>query len=340
MVRGSGHDPGTDESKSNKHLYDGTIEHWDVFKMHIKSNLHQKGLWRVVKEGPQQAQAPPSDAGLNHQPSDVGDYYYALQDMITQGPVDHNRILQIINCLKGLGNINPDSILIYHKSTTNDQWENWSETLTNKIALQGSLIDELRSIRLSISTSQSTLRPAGTGGLPIATPATGGTSSSTARSLDFGSPSGGHTASARDREIGQQRQPTADADNAAYHIIISCINANSSTGMMLLLDIDTGFEDDESGHLLYKFLNERATCGVSAEGLISADEQRNKIRDWKFCPNEIITVEAYVMGAAHFKRMWLQQPKARQGIGGDMFDAWAVGEASRYSFPLEVYTCP
>ena len=201
MVRGSGHDPGTDESKSNKHLYDGTIEHWDVFKMHIKSNLHQKGLWRVVKEGPQQAQAPPSDAGLNHQPSDVGDYYYALQDMITQGPVDHNRILQIINCLKGLGNINPDSILIYHKSTTNDQWENWSETLTNKIALQGSLIDELRSIRLSISTSQSTLRPAGTGGLPIATPATGGTSSSTARSLDFGSPSGGHTASARDREI-------------------------------------------------------------------------------------------------------------------------------------------
>ena len=323
MVRGSGHDPGTDESKSNKHLYDGTIEHWDVFKMHIKSNLHQKGLWRVVKEGPQQAQAPPPDAGPNIQPTDAGDYYYALQDMITQGPVDHNRILQVINCLKGLGNINPDSIMIYHKSATNDQWEKWSETLTNKIAVQGSLIDELRSIRLSISTSQSTVRPAGTGGLPIATPATGGTSSSTARSLDFGSPSGGPTASARDREIGQQRQPTAEADNAAYHIIISCINANSSTGMMLLLDIDTRFEDDESGHLLYKFLNERATCGVSAEGLISADEQRNKIRDWKFCPNETITVEAYVMGAAHFKRMWLQQPKARQGIGGDMFDAWA-----------------
>ena len=54
-VLGSGHDPGTDESKSTKHLYDGTIEHWDVFKMHNKSNLHQKGLWRVVKEGPQQA---------------------------------------------------------------------------------------------------------------------------------------------------------------------------------------------------------------------------------------------------------------------------------------------
>ena len=145
MVRGSGHDPGTDESKSNKHLYDGTIEHWDVFKMYIKSNLHQKGLWRVVKEGPQQAQAPPPDAGPNIQPTDAGDYYYALQDMITQGPVDHNRILQVINCLKGLGNINPDSIMIYHKSATNDQWEKWSETLTNKIAVQGSLIDELRS---------------------------------------------------------------------------------------------------------------------------------------------------------------------------------------------------
>ena len=59
MVRGSGHDPVTSESKSTKVLYDGTIEHWDAFKMHIRSSLHQKGLWRVVKEGPQQVQVPP-----------------------------------------------------------------------------------------------------------------------------------------------------------------------------------------------------------------------------------------------------------------------------------------
>ena len=255
MVRGSGHEPVTSESKSTKVLYDGTIERWDAFKMHIRSSLHQKGLWLVVKEGPQQVQVPPAYEGPNTQPPDAGDYYYTLQDMVTQGPVDFRRMLHIINCFKDIGNLNSDTILIHHKSVTNNQWEKWSEELTNKIAVQGALVEEIQSVRLSTSTSQSTVRLAGSGGLPTATPASGGAPSSIARSLDFGSPSAGPTiTSARDREIGQQREPTVDADNAAFHVIVQYINAECSTGMMLLLDIETRFDEDESGHRLYKFL--------------------------------------------------------------------------------------
>ena len=80
MVRGSGHDPVTSETK--RFLYNGTIEQWDACKMHIRSVLHQKGLWRVTKEGPKNE--PPT----YDQPIDAGEYYYALQDNVTQGPVD------------------------------------------------------------------------------------------------------------------------------------------------------------------------------------------------------------------------------------------------------------
>ena len=149
MVRGSGHDPVTSESKSTKVLYDGTIERWDAFKMHIRSNLHQKGLWQVVKEGPKQVQELPAYVELKTQPPDAGEYYYTLQDMVTQGPVDFRRMLHIINCFKDIGNLNPDTILIHHKSVTNNQWEKWSEELTNKIAIQGALVEEIQSVRLS-----------------------------------------------------------------------------------------------------------------------------------------------------------------------------------------------
>jgi len=167
MVRGSGHEPVTSESKSTKVLYDGTIERWDAFKMHIRSNLHQKGLWQVVKEGPKQVQELPAYVELKTQPPDAGEYYYTLQDMVTQGPVDFRRMLHIINCFKDIGNLNPDTILIHHKSVTNNQWEKWSEELTNKIAIQGALVEEIQSVRLSTSTSQSTVRLAGSGGLPM-----------------------------------------------------------------------------------------------------------------------------------------------------------------------------
>ena len=230
MVRGSGHDPVTSESK--RFLYNGTIEQWDACKMHIRSILHQKGLWRVTKEGPKNG-TPTND----DQPIDAGEYYYALQDNVTQGPVDAQRVLQILKCFQEIGNLTPDTIMIFHKTRTNDQWEKWSEELHNKIALPIALAERLRS-RLSVSTaaSQSTIR------LPSATPATGGAGSFTARSLDFGSPAGASTAtgiSARDREIGQQREPTEEADNAAFHVIVQYIDAQSTTGMMLLLDIET-----------------------------------------------------------------------------------------------------
>jgi len=320
MVRGSGYEPGTDEPRS-KHLYDGTIHRWDVSKMQIKSTLFQKGLWNVVKNGPQCL--PAYEEPINNQPTSNCEYYYALQDNVTQGPVDYKRMLAIINTIKEAGHITPDSILIFHHSVTNNQWEGWSDLLTNKIAIQGSLVNEIGSIRLATSTSQSTVRiTRGIYDQTTTTPSSGGISSSTARTIDFGSPLSGSATSARDREIGQQRDPTPAADNAAFHVIVSNINANVETGSMLLLDIDSRFGEDESGHLLFKFLDQRATCGASTEGLISADEQRTKIRDWKFCANQTITVEAFVMGASHFKRMWQQQPKLRQGIAGDMFDAW------------------
>ena len=95
MVRGSGQDPETNESNKTKFLYDGTIEQWDVGKITIKSTLYQKGLWDVVKHGPQQplpSYVPPyNDTAADSAQSDGGDYYYALQDMITQGPVSHNQ---------------------------------------------------------------------------------------------------------------------------------------------------------------------------------------------------------------------------------------------------------
>ena len=100
--------------------------------MHIRSILHQKGLWRVTKEGPKN-ETPTHD----DQPIDAGEYYYALQDNLTQGPVDAQRVLHIFKCLQEIGNLTPDTISIFHKTKTNDQWEKWSEELHNKIALTG-----------------------------------------------------------------------------------------------------------------------------------------------------------------------------------------------------------
>jgi len=107
--------------------------------MHIRSSLHQKGLWRVTKEGPKNE--PPT----YDQPIDAGEYYYALQDNVTQGPVDAQRVLHIFKCLQEIGNLTPDTIMIFHKTRTNDQWEKWSEELHNKIALPIVLAERLRS---------------------------------------------------------------------------------------------------------------------------------------------------------------------------------------------------
>ena len=168
MVRGSGHDPVTSESKRS--LYNGTIEQWDSCKLHIRSSLHQKGLWRVVKEGPKnETQVSTAHDGYqdyNSQTIDAGEYYYALQDNVTQGPVDAHRVLHILKCFREIGNLNPETIMIYHRSVTNSQWEKWSEELHDKIALPIALAERLHT-RLSSAASQSTIR------LPSATPAGG-----------------------------------------------------------------------------------------------------------------------------------------------------------------------
>ena len=58
--------------------------------------MYRGCLWQVVKEGPK-AQKTSSILDTNIQPSDASDYYYTLQDMVTQGPVDYRRMLHIIN---------------------------------------------------------------------------------------------------------------------------------------------------------------------------------------------------------------------------------------------------
>ena len=92
---------------------------------------------------------------------------------------------------------------------------------------------------------------------------------------------------------------------------------------MLLLNVANKFDGQESGHLLFNYLDERATCGRGKEGLVNADELKRKIDDYKLCENKPITLEELTLGADHFQRLWEQQPIQRQGMNGDMFDAFA-----------------
>ena len=92
---------------------------------------------------------------------------------------------------------------------------------------------------------------------------------------------------------------------------------------MLLLNVANKFDGQESGHLLFTYLDERATCGRGKEGLVNADELKRKIDDYKLCENKVITLEELTLGADHFQRLWEQQPIQRQGMNGDMFDAFA-----------------
>ena len=51
---------------------------------------------------------------------------------------------------------------------------------------------------------------------------------------------------------------------------------------------------------------------------------KRKIDDYKLCEGKEITIEELALGAEKFERLWLEQPKARQGIDGDMFDKWTT----------------
>ena len=57
-------------------------------------------------------------------------------------------------------------------------------------------------------------------------------------------------------------------------------NDTVEAGEMLILTVAKKFDASESGHLLFKFLYDRASCGSAKDGLVNADELRRKIDDW------------------------------------------------------------
>ena len=321
MVRGSGQESGTD-SASSKFTYSGSLENWDTAKIKYKSILHKAGLWDVTKLGPLHADESSAEPVLEYVSPDPpppvarGEYYHALRDNIPRGPFSAEDILNTFDDISSRETITAESIYVFHVEVTGNQWEPWSRHLADKIVAHSIVSNRPSQVQPSPSSSASretTVRFA-----ESSTPST-----ATTRAIDFGSPGGRPSAtSGRDREMGQQRPRTQEADSAAFHVIISHICDASDVGSMLLRTIDKKFEEEESGHMLYKYLDARASCGVSKDGLVSADELRRKIRDWKFCKNEVITVEKLSLGAEHFQLMWLQQPVARQGMSGDMFDEW------------------
>ena len=227
MVAGSGPDPGSADKPKSKCLYDGRLDSWPAAEIKIKSHLFKLGLADVTLDGPTSYTEAPVHAHAGPLPSAGGDYFYSLRDTDINGPHDGKTILEVVKVLANTGALTPDSIYIYHPSITNNDWEPWSSGLINKIAVDTALISSARRASLAPSTPYVS-SDAST--VPMASVAGG-----TARSLDFGSP--GSATSARDRELGQQRPRTRDADLAAYHSIIAapaCCGGNRSSGAACL----------------------------------------------------------------------------------------------------------
>ena len=128
-------------------------------KIQFKAILHKLGLWLVVKDGPHKC--PPSGGGgLIENHNESNNYYYSLRDRVTEGPVTSNQILAIIQKANPSVVIDPHSIYIWHETVTKNEWEKLSETLVNKITVQGSLVHRLSEMRTSYNI------------LPTATPST------------------------------------------------------------------------------------------------------------------------------------------------------------------------
>ena len=187
-------------------MYDGKLDSWPSAKIKLKSLLYRTGLWDVTQDGV--SVCSDSRAHANAEPpssEQEGEYFYSLRDVDVNGPCSGKTILDIVKILSSSGHISPETIYIYHASTTRGDWEPWSPGLINKIAVDSALIEGMRRSSLSpttphVSSTASTV--------PMPSSASG-----TMRSLDFGSP--GSATSARDREVGQQRPCTREADVTA-----------------------------------------------------------------------------------------------------------------------------
>ena len=307
MVRGSDSESGDKEPKK----YSGSVSRWKPSRIKLKSKLYRKGLWDVVEKGPTATQASPASVTLgNESTTGSEEWYYARRDSIVKGPCSAEALIGVFNNIdleeRGLTG---ESVYVFHQTKTANAWEPWSNQVSNQIQVVSTLERNMHK-----------LRTAGRG-----TPSSG--TESPVRMINFGGDGyvATPTVSARDRELGQQRPCTPENDRAAYHVLIEEIDDTAdSIGESLLLTANNKFEDNESGYELFKWLEERAGCGSTVGGLVDADEIKRKIDDYKLCKGKDITLEELSLGAEKFERMWLEQPKARQGIEGDMFDTWVT----------------
>ena len=311
MVRGSGSESG--DKESSKCTYDGTLKRWPPGKIKLKSALYKAGLWDVVEKGPSAAQTQPESIVPGYESTAPQGWYYAGRDNKVQGPCSAEELTRVFNnILQSEGRLEGESVYVHHADNTSGDWAPWSESVSRKVHVQSSIESNMRKFR----TPQ----------FPF-----GGGDDAAVRKLSFGqtdwrggATSASPTPSSRDRELGQQRPCTAENDRTAFHIIVQAIDdSDGSIGESLLLTIANLFEDAESGHELFKYLETRAN-GSDQGGLVDADDIKRQIDEYKFCEGKPITVEEIALGAETFQRLWQRQPAARQGIGGDMFDKWAT----------------
>ena len=309
MVRGSGYDPGDNETTSSSGYYDGSVAKWPTGSVKIKSSLHKYGLWNVVKNGPTTKPSPvealPSvGKEMPPVPEPTSMWYLARQDNVVQGPFTSRQLMDAIMIIGRSETVTSDSVWIFHHTATSNVWQPWDPELEVRLNIQTQLAIHLR--------TPATRRPG-------ANVETHSETESKPSSLVF-SPDEARTSR---RESGQQRECTKENDVTAFHHMLERIDDKSPTGESLLLTVSKKFEDNESGHALWKFLEARSTFGPDKDGIVDADESKRQVQEFTLCKGKPITIEALALGADDFERAYKKQPQERQGLRTDIFDAWA-----------------
>ena len=224
-------------------------------KIKPKASLFSKGLWDVVENGPTATQASPASVtpGNNNDGTTPQEWYYAERDNTVRGPCSAEKLTEVFNYISQNELLTGESVYVFHQNNTAGIWEPWSMLISRKVHTQSSLEKNVRNLR-SLGTPESTVNM-----------------------LNFGA---SPTVSARDRELGQQRPCTKENNRAAFHSIIDGIDdAADSIPESLLLTIHNKFENNESGHKLFAWLEETASCSSGSGGLVDADEVKAQAQD-------------------------------------------------------------
>ena len=281
MVRGSGYDPGDNETTSSSGYYDGSVAKWPTGSVKIKSSLHKYGLWNVVKNGPTTKPSPvealPSvGKEMPPVPEPTSMWYLARQDNVVQGPFTSRQLMDAIMIIGRSETVTSDSVWIFHHTATSNVWQPWDPELEVRLNIQTQLAIHLR--------TPVTRRPG-------ANVETHSETESKPSSLVF-SPD---EARMSRRESGQQRECTKENDVTAFHHMLERIDDKSPTGESLLLTVSKKFEDNESGHALWKFLEARSTFGPDKDGIVDADESKRQVQELTLCKGKPITIEALAL---------------------------------------------